>query len=85
MGFYYEIDWDRHVERLKFRCACGHPEAMRTKVRKPSGGTYETEFAECVLCRLMYHWPLPLDDFRQAPIEAPAHATRQMLMPPPKP
>lgn len=83
MGFYYERDSHSHVDRLRFRCACGHTEVMRTNVRKPSGQAYQTEFAECVLCRLVYHWPLPLDDIRQAPTEAPAHATRGLMPPGP--
>lgn len=67
MGFYYETQ--EGVERLKFKCACGHTEAMRTKVRRPSGAIYVTEFAECVSCCLVYHWPRPVEDYRPDPRE----------------
>lgn len=68
MGFYYEHE--QGIERLRFTCVCGHNEAMRTKVRRPSGATYVTEFAECVRCCLVYHWPRPLEDFTDARVTA---------------
>ena len=77
MGFYYEEDPEKRIDWLRFKCSCGHTEAMRVKVRKPSGVVYETEFAECVMCRLMYHWPLALEGFKTRIPEAPAPSTRQ--------
>lgn len=77
MGFYFQRSEERSaMEVLRFKCNCGHNEAKRIKVPRPSGALYETEFAACTGCGAMYHQPGDLYAVRAYIPEAPARDQR---------
>ena len=66
-----------------FSCtACESTRCTRVTVKKRNGILYETEFAKCSDCRVMYHHPGPLPVFDQAP---PAFHSGHLAHPPPSP